>query len=156
MGRNGLLRWEATLSYSDNSVADDGESGSVNSTTEVQVQTGINDRSDIGCRYAYLNIENTDEDYSLMCIEPKLMTVPDRVSIVVPLSLYIGENVNEDEVLHLSLGFILTHRLSVRNGGSSFHKRHHSSTVRRFGVHLLHSVIRDRSWFKKNRFSIKS
>lgn len=102
-------KWQGTASYSSNSFSNSGESDRINGAIEAQLRAGLSDKSDIGFRYAYIDVDNASEDYGMIAIEPKFMLVKDRFSLIAPLGMYVGQYVNEDESFHFSPGFIATY-----------------------------------------------
>jgi len=95
-------RWQATASYSSNSFSNNGNSDHTNNTFEAQLRTGMTEKSDIGIRYARVFVDQVG-DYNFVGIEPKLMLVPNQLSFYMPISMYFGKNVNEDERVFISV-----------------------------------------------------
>lgn len=116
--------WQGAAAVSSNSFYDeDGSSESINESYEVQVRTGISEKADIGVRYTRLTGFDFIDDYNHLSIEPKYMVVPNKFSLVMPMAMFFGSDINEDESFHVAPGFIATYPVN-NNFDVSFSPRY--------------------------------
>ncbi len=80
-----------------------------NSQIGLQLAYGINDKFNLRARYEIMvDNEFSHVGYHFISLEPKFCIITDRMAFSIPYCMYLGENVDADEGMHIQPSFFLT------------------------------------------------
>jgi hypothetical protein len=92
-------QFEVTPSYSSMRFADEGKSEKVTNQFGAQLAIGMSDRFNARMRYEYVQWDDdfADVSYSFFALEPKIGLVEDVIAVSLPVGLWFGGDVEEND-----------------------------------------------------------